>query len=225
MKTLTRTMLCLTVLALTWGTPFAVGQLLPDGDSNLASGGIDHNLSNNAALYTIYSNLGSKTDAYDDTVAASVCGPNSSDCGGEVWVAAPFRPKSNAEVTKIEVAFGYWGIAGGTNGNAMSINEDNHGLPGKALHSWVFNNLPAAYSCCTLQVGKFAQGKGVNVKKGTKYWVVAYTTKNEEAANDGWYNNYLDTVGPMAISQTGSSGWVLYTTYPSRALGVFGNKN
>src|ERR1700674_2598406 len=44
-------------------------------------------------LYTIHSNLGPKTDAYDDTVGAFVSGPSSGV--GQQWVALPFTPKSN----------------------------------------------------------------------------------------------------------------------------------
>ena len=115
MKTLTRTLLCLTVLTLACGTPFAAGQRLPDREVNLASGDIHLDVSNNAGLKTIYSNLGSKTDTYDDTGDWSVNGPKCSDCrNAPQWLAMPFTPKANAMATQIQIAVQY--RSPGTNG-------------------------------------------------------------------------------------------------------------
>jgi hypothetical protein len=142
-------------------------------------------------LYTIYSNLGSKTDAYDDSTGLTVNGPAAS--GGEQWVAVPFTPKNNAEVTKIEVAVQY---DQGTNGVTISLYTDKSGLPGKPLHTWNLTNLPTFGTCCTLDVAKDA--KGLNVKKGTQYWIVASTNKSTENASDAWDVNYKDASGTFA---------------------------
>ena len=63
--------------------------------------------------------------------------------------------------TEIQVGATY---VQGTNSLVMSLNEDDHHKPGKALHTWRFANLPTSGSCCTVQTGKFA--KGIKVKKG-----------------------------------------------------------
>jgi len=133
----------------------------------------------------------------------------------------PFTPKNDAEVTMIKIALSYLGNAkcGGFNGNLVSLNEDSNGLPGTALHTWSFTNLPEYGTCCTLQVAKSPEG--LTVTKGTKYWVVAFTNKKEATANDGWYLQYNLVKGPMA-GNTGS-GWQLHNTYVT-AFGVFGNK-
>ena len=55
-------------------------------------------------------------------------------------------------------------------GGVISLNETSNGFPGKPLHTWSLKNLSAYGTCCTLEVAK--DGKGLPVKKGTKYWVV-----------------------------------------------------
>jgi hypothetical protein len=152
-------------------------------------------------FYTIYSNLGSKTDAYDDTNGALISGPNSSV--GQQWVAMPFTPKGNAEVTEIEVAVGHY--QGGTNGVTISLNTTESGLPGKPLHTWNLTNLPAFGACCKLDVMKNA--KGSKIKKTNQYWVVASTNKSTESTVDVWDRTWNDSSGKNAYNQ--GSGWKL----------------
>lgn len=168
-------------------------------------------------LYTIYSNLGSKTDTYDDTTGAYVSGPGSSH--GQQWVALPFTPKSNAEVTEIEVAVGHYT---GTNGATISLNADKSGLPGKAVHTWNLTNLPTFGTCCKLDVVKDAPG--LKVKKGTQYWIVASTNKSTESTEDVWDRTWNDSTGEAAFN-TGS-GWQLYQGGQHiYAFAVFGEKD
>jgi len=173
-------------------------------------------------LYTIYSNLGSKTDAYDDQNGPYVNGPDSGQ-GNLQWIAVPFAPRQNAVVTKIEVPLEYGGA--GTNAVTISLNEDLDGLPGKAIHTWNLTNLPVWPSCCTLDVAR--DTKGLKVNKGVSYWVVARTNANTKTTIDNWAYVYNDYPGYYAFSQGRKSwqgpGWhPIY--FPLPAFAVFGKK-
>jgi hypothetical protein len=167
-------------------------------------------------LYTIYSNLGPTGQKYDPNQGDTIEGPKQGRYG-QIWPAMPFTPKDDAEVTMIKIALA--NSVGGSNGNAVSLNEDSNGLPGKALHTWIFTNLPAFGTCCVLQVAKSAEG--LNLTKGTQYWVVAFTNKNEANASDAWGLQYENVEGPVAFNR--GSGWHKSRFYVG-AFGVFGNK-
>ena len=83
----------------------------------------------------------------------------------------------------------------------VSLNEDNFGVPGKArLHTWHFSNLPAVWSCCTLQTGKYA--KGIKVRKGKLYWVVLRPEKQRfQDTWDVWADNYAEKQGELFLQQ------------------------
>jgi hypothetical protein len=166
-------------------------------------------------LYTIYSNLGSKTDTYDDTKGTVVSGPSS--LFGQEWLAQPFTPKSNAEVTEIEVAVSYF--TGRTNGVTISLNTDKSGLPGKALHTWNLTNLQPFGFCCTLDV---MDAKGLKVIKSKQYWIVASTNTSTESTVDAWMQTWNDSTGKTAYNV--GSGWQLSNNGYLDAFGVFGKK-
>jgi hypothetical protein len=166
-------------------------------------------------LYTIYSNLGPKNDAYDGSSGWYVKG---SGTGTQQWVGIPFTPKSNAIVTEIDIALVY--IDGPVDGGVLSLNETSNGLPGKALHAWNLNNLPIYPTCCTLDVGK--DSKGLAVKKGTQYWVVARTNASETDTYDGWDFTYNQATGTLVVNQ--GSGWEKGNDKTLGAFGVFGKK-
>ena len=103
---------------------------------------------------------------YNSISGYGILGPDA----GQPWpqsVGCGFRPKADHTVTEIQVG-ATW--VQGTNSLVVSLNEDNKGIPGKALHTWHFSNLPSLGHCCTLQTAKYA--KGIPVKKGKLYWVV-----------------------------------------------------
>ncbi len=123
-----------------------------------------------AALAKIYSNLGTKTDAYNDTENWIISGPNSS-IGFAESLGLPFTPKSNSHVSQVQVAVGYAGT--GANQVNLSIYGDSGGVPGTLLAGPVtVSGLPALGTCCTLAVANFSP---VAVTAGTRYWVVADT--------------------------------------------------
>jgi hypothetical protein len=117
-------------------------------------------------LAKIYSTLGTGDHVYSTVSAIGILGTKA----GQPWpemVGNGFRPKSDYLVTEVAVGETHYQ---NTNVLVVSLNQDNHGVPGKALHTWHFSNLPPVWTCCTLQTGKYA--KGIPVKKGKLYWVV-----------------------------------------------------
>ena len=161
-------------------------------------------------LVKIYSNLGTGSHVYNSIAGYGILGPDA----GQPWpqsVGCGFRPKADHMVTEIQVGATY---VQGTNTLVVSLNEDNKGIPGKALHTWRFSNLPTFGSCCTLQSAKYA--KGIPVKKGKLYWVVLSPQQKFKDTYDVWNNNFAGTQG--AFSNNIGSGW--NSSY--QVLGAFG---
>lgn len=181
MKTLTRILLCLAVLTLACGTLFAADdQRVPD------------------SLTTIYSNLGSKTDAYDDLALWGVFSPTSSNV--EQWVAMPFTPKANATVTQIQIAA--TAPDPNTIGFTLVLAADSAGLPGKSLHSWQLPILPLWQTCCQLVTLNYA--KGIEVEAGKQYWVVG---KSATGAGGFWQQTWNHIAGNFAANLF-NLGWM-----------------
>ncbi|HSY98301.1 MAG TPA: hypothetical protein VK788_02300 [Terriglobales bacterium] len=161
-------------------------------------------------LVKIYSNLGTGSHVYNAIAGVGILGPDA----GQPWpesVGCGFRPKADHMVTEIQVGATY---VQGTNTLVVSLNENNKGIPGKALHTWRFSNLPTFGSCCTLQSAKYA--KGIPVKKGKLYWVVLSPQQKFKDTYDVWNNNFAGTQG--TFSNNIGSGW--NSSY--QVLGAFG---
>jgi hypothetical protein len=167
-----------------------------------------------SSLVTIYSTLGTGDHVYSTFSAIGILGTKT----GQPWpemVGNGFRPKSDHLVTEVEVGATHFQ---GTNVLVVSLNEDNHGVPGKALHTWHFSNLPDVWTCCTLQTGKYA--KGIPVEKGKLYWVVLRPEEKFQDTWDFWADNFAEKQGKYFSSNIGS-GW--NTSYQVlSAVGVFG---
>lgn len=152
------------------------------------------------SLYTIFSNLGPPLDRYNRRNAMAIQGPKSGN--GQSWFAYAFTPNSNAEVTKIEIGVRY---VEGTDEVSISLNEeDAFGLPGEALHTWNFKNLPPDWGCCQVEVAKAT--KGLRVTKGLRYWLVVFTNAKTQDSHDRWMANYREEAAPICARNTGS-GW------------------
>ncbi len=126
-----------------------------------------------AALRIIYSNLGKKTDPYNESAGWLIDGPDSVaglSSGLPEFVAMAFTPKSDSTVEQVQVAVQY--IGSGANQVNFSIYADSGGAPGTLLEGPVtVTNLPPS-GCCTLTVVSFTP---VAVTAGTRYWVTADT--------------------------------------------------
>ncbi len=161
-------------------------------------------------LVKIYSNLGKGNNVYNGNSGFGILGTDA----GQPWpqmVGDGFVPKADHVVTEIQVGASY---VQGTNTLVVSLNQDKNGVPGKVLHSWSFNNLPAFGSCCTLQTAKYA--KGIPVKKGKQYWVVLRPKNAFQDTYDVWNDNSEGVQG--TFSNNIGSGW--NTSY--QMLGGFG---
>jgi len=158
--------------------------------------------------------LGTGDHVYSILSAIGILGTQT----GQPWpemVGNGFRPKADHLVTEVAVGATHFQ---GTNVLVVSLNQDNHGVPGKALHTWHFSNLPDVWTCCTLQTGKYA--KGIPVKKGQLYWVVLRPENKFQDTWDLWADNYAEKQGKYFSNNIGS-GWT--TSYQVlSAVGVFG---
>jgi hypothetical protein len=167
-----------------------------------------------SGLVKIYSTLGTGDHVYSTISAFGILGTKA----GQPWpemVGNGFRPKADYLVTEVAVGATHYQ---NTNVLVVSLNQDNHGVPGKALHTWHFSGLPDVWTCCTLQTGKYA--KGIPVKKGKLYWVVLRPEERFQDTWDLWADNYAEKQGKYFSNNIGS-GW--NTSYQTlSAVGVFG---
>lgn len=224
-KIVTRTLLCILVLAITSTTLLAAG---PEnrGSNTLfrgnppwvmgsSNGRIVSAQINAGKLKTIFSNLGSSSDAYSSGTGWLILG-SASAYGESEEVGMPFTPKAKASLMQIQVAFQYY--SSGTNAGVVALYSDSAGLPGKAMKSWDVSNLATFPGCCTLVTVKAK--KPIKLKKGTQYWVVEATDSKSADSEDVWNYTYNSVTGNFAYNLAGA-GWTSYNSYLS-GFGVFG---
>jgi hypothetical protein len=120
-------------------------------------------------------------------------------------VAMPFTPSANYIATAINVGAGY---VAGTNGVAITLNEDAGGVPGAEIKKGTVTGLPAFGTCCTtVSIGGGAGGAPVTA--GTQYWVVVKTNQVSADTWNAWNHNNIGAIGTFAFN-TGA-GWQLAT--------------
>jgi len=176
---------------------------------------------NDSGLVTIFSNLAAvyPKGEYWCCTGYNVMGSNSGV--GEQWMAAAFTPRADHTVTKVEVAVGY--SQQGTNGVVVSLNDDNNGVPGKALKTWNASGLPRFGSCCGLVVK--TDSTGIPVSGGMRYWIVLSTNSNESDTVDVW--NEVDTnqvdAATLATYPGVHNRWEPFRNIPGLAFAVKGS--
>jgi hypothetical protein len=165
-----------------------------------------------AALTKIYSNLGVKTDAYNDTEGWSLSGPTAAD-GFIQFDAMPFTPKVNASVTQVQVAVQY---RSGANQINLSIYTDAGGAPATLLAGPVtVTNLPTFGTCCALTVANFSP---VAVTAGVRYWVTADTPSTGTGSDfEGSWNWAAKPIYPQARNK--GSNWTALDGTPAESAG------
>jgi hypothetical protein len=154
-----------------------------------------------ATLTKIYSNLGSKTDLYDDVGGWAIDGPGC--CGGGYYdsAAIPFTPKSNSHVSGVGAAVEY---DTGANQVNVSIYGDTDGLPGTLLAGPVtVINVPEDGTCCALAVAKFPS---VALTGGTQYWVVVGTALSGTGSDFQGVWHSVAKIVPIAF-QVDAGNW------------------
>jgi hypothetical protein len=165
-----------------------------------------------AALTKIYSNLGSKTDAYSDTEGWSLSGPAAAD-GFTQFDGMPFTPKVNSTVKQVQVAVQY---RAGANQINLSIYTDAGGAPGTLLAGPVtVANLPTFGTCCALTVANFSP---VTVTAGVRYWVTADTPSTGTGSDfEGAWDWVAKPVYPQARNK--GAGWAVLNGTPAESAG------
>jgi hypothetical protein len=148
-----------------------------------------------ANLSKIYSNLGSKTDAYDDGFGYALSGPDNFHQNGRAYMAVPFTPAVDSTATVVLIALSYNGE--GTNNGVVGIFTDANGLPGKALKLWNTANFPVFGTCCRLVI--LEDAAGVQLTGGTQYWIAAGTGPKSREAIYEWDFVWNDNSGTVAF--------------------------
>lgn len=216
MKMLTRVLVCMTIVMIACGTLLAAQHQAPAQAVTKGVGVIHPMARVDAKLKTIFSNLGSKTAAYDSANGWLVMGSSNTLYGYSQDIAMPFTPKKKATATEIKIALTY--DSSGSNGGTVALYSDASGLPGSSLKSVDVKNLPTFGSCCTVTNAKL--GKGVKLKAKTQYWAVGTTDATYAASVDVWNYVYGDGTGNFAFRQSGGS-WNSYNSTLC-GYGVFG---
>lgn len=216
-----RIVVCLAVLTLVGLTAVALGS--KDGVTTINGGtmtvfmrGPSEDFTpmepDEAGLKTIYSNLGTGRKVYNDSTSWTIGGAGSPV--GQMWVAEPFTPASDATVTRLKVAVGY---VTGTNGVSIALANDKEGVPGKFLKQWFKTGLPNGGTCCVLQVENDVAG--IPVKGGVQYWVVVKTSAK---TNDTWDDFDFSNHASSQLATNTGSGWIKAGYKHQGAFGVFG---
>jgi len=170
-------------------------------------------------LVTIFSSLASKypKGIYWCCTGYNVMGSNSGV--GEQWMGGAFTPKTDHTLTRIEVAVGYSGQ--GVNGVVISVNEDNGGIPGKALQKWNASSLPVFGTCCTVVVK--TDKSGIALSGGKEYWIVLSTNSKETDTVDGWNVSDADQIDQANFASYDGTTWHTFQTAPGLAFAVRGS--
>jgi hypothetical protein len=170
-------------------------------------------------LVTIFSSLASKypKGVYWCCTGYNVMGSNSG--AGVQWMGGAFTPGANHTLTEIEVAVGYSGQ--GPNGVVISINDDNGGIPGKALKKWSVSGLPVFGTCCTIIVK--TDRSGLALGAGKQYWVVLATNSQETDTVDGWNVSDADQIDQATTASYDGSAWHSFQAAPGVAFAVKGS--
>ena len=167
-------------------------------------------------LVKIHSNLGRKTDSYDDGIGWGITG-NENPLWGRGSLAMPFTPKANATAKEVLIALGYLG--GGTNDGVISVFSDANGVPGVALRTWRVGHFQQEGSCC--QLVALRDQAGIPLQAGTQYWIVGATGPHSRASYD-WNFVWNDAQGKVAfLNGNTNDQWLPYRDNVA-AFGVYG---
>jgi hypothetical protein len=147
-------------------------------------------------LAKIHSNLGSKTDAFDDGVSWSITGPDNLRWG-EGYLAMPFTPKANSTAKEVLIALGY--VTGGFNKGSISIFTDAGGVPGKPLKTWATGDFPREGQCCKMIELKNSAGVPLIIRAALNIGSWPIPARNQKKRNT---NGTLFGTTPRARSRS-----------------------
>jgi hypothetical protein len=165
----------------------------------------------------LYSNLGPKTDSYNEGQGWTIAGPQSV-LGFDQAIAQPYTPSANSTIEGLQLGLGY--VEGG-NSFAVAVFTDEGGLPGKPIKVWNAQNAGVFGTCCTLVT--LADKAGIPVTAGTQYWVVVGWDSSSETLYGVWDQTYNNSQGTVAFAATGNSNvWETFTGTQS-AYAIYGS--
>jgi|SRR5580692_2027654 hypothetical protein len=141
-------------------------------------------------------------------------------------IAGAFTPSANQTATVIEAAIVNPVVGDyGSTGFSLSVNQDNKGIPGKALITAQLPGLPnnGLGWCCAMVIGKIPSGLPLSGDK--QYWLVLSGQSAQSSDGAGWDMNAVDQLHPFLEAvycayaskcPSGVPGW-----YPFQ-MGLFG---
>lgn len=219
-KTLLGSLLCLTLLALC-ATGLAADKahhpqygatVVPDNVRPMVSPDVQQ---------AIFTNLGSRTDAYDATNGYFVSGINNAFNFQKQDIAIPFKASKNALVMRVSFALQYFGF--GVNGATVAIFDDAGFQPGTLLAKRQLSNFDDfGVGCCGLKDWKLATPLAIT--QGSRYWVVGSTEFPTQDSINTWDFKWDDSPGTFSFQQN-DGGWLLLTAasgYAPPAVAVWG---
>jgi hypothetical protein len=175
-------------------------------------------LSSLAKADLIYSDLGPSGAPYFDANGRQVTGSGVGFPGFQE-VAVAFTPTGNFNVTQLDLAVTFSGIAGafGTDDATVSLASDNSGTPGTILGSWSISGLPPSSTGTALDT---IAVNNLAVSASTRYWIIV--SPNSSSTDDIWAtnSNLSGVFGNEEINQ--GSSWASLAPYDLAAFDVQG---
>jgi len=149
---------------------------------------------------TLYSNLGTGTDVYQEGIGWTISGTGT--LGFSQSIADEFQVTSNGSVGTIDIGVGY---VEGVNSFKVSLDADNNGLPGAVLGSWSNLSSPQTFGgCCALLT--ISGITGINLTTGTNYWLVVAPEDSGSTLWGAW--NFSNSAsGNQDVSSDGGVTW------------------
>ena len=152
-----------------------------------------------AGSIKIFDTLGPKPYNYDSGSGWTISNPGS-ETGSQQWFAYAVTPKKSATVTDIVEAVSY---VAGTEAVTIALLADDNGTPGAVLEEKTVKKLETFGSCCVVAVDHVKSG--IQVTKGTTYWVAAILPAKKEATTwDAWNFSTYNTGAGLGAFYNGT---------------------
>jgi hypothetical protein len=173
-----------------------------------------------AEAAVIYSDFGPSFGSNSSTNGPGSCvsGNNTPNCGPLTyrWIAAPFTPAGNFDLSQIDLALGF---LSGTNGSIVDLVNSSSGLPGTTiLESWTMMNIRSTGASTPTPLVTLISTGGVTLNNGTQYWLVAQGLAGDTL--DFWWGSPLTSSASSALSLNQGASWSCCGT--SAAFDVLG---
>jgi hypothetical protein len=154
-----------------------------------------------AKYLKIFDNLASlPSGKYWGGALVLIVGGGGSNEFSDNQLGAAFTPSANHTATVIEAAIVNPNLGFGTSGFTLSVNQDDKGVPGKALITAQLPTLPenGRGICCSYLVGQIPNGLALS--GGKQYWVVLNGQNGQPSDAAGWAMNATDEVDPFLFA-------------------------